>query len=546
MKAIKKTMDQNGLVFPFLLVFLISFPWKITTSALLSEEFLHCLSLRSGNSSIAKSVYTHHNSSYSSVLNSSAQNFRFTTPSTPTPLAIITPEHSSQIQATVYCSKKHGFQVRIRSGGHDFEGLSYTTAYEVPFVVIDLVNLRSVRVDVEEATAWVESGATIGELYYEIARRSRTLAFPAGTGNTVGVGGQFSGGGLGVLFRKYGLASDNVIDARLVDVKGRILDRKSMGEDLFWAIRGGGGGSFGIVLAWNLKLVHVPANVTVFTVTKTLDQNATKLVHRWQRIAHRFPKEIHLSIGVTRAGASFRAVFLGSTNELLPLMEEKFPELGIVKQDCFEMSWAESNLYSTQFPIGAPLETLLNRNRKSILSKLFFKSKSDYVKQPIPEAALEGLCSKFYEEEAESAIMVLVAYGGRMDEISESETPFPHRAGNLYSIMYVVDWEENANSEKFMSWMRRVYDYMTPYVSKFPREVYVNFKDLEIGASKGSYAQARIWGVKYFKNNFDRLVYVKTNVDPENFFRHEQSIPPLPFLLKKGAGRSSLNNHESL
>ncbi|MBA0806415.1 hypothetical protein Gohar_005869, partial [Gossypium harknessii] len=191
--------------------------------------------------------------------------FRLSTPSTPTPLVIITPLHASHIQATVHCCKKHGLQLRIRSGGHDFEGLSYTTTYEVPFVVIDLLNLRSVRINVEKGTAWVESGATVGELYYEIAKRSRTLAFPAGIGHTVGVGGHLSGGGFGLLFRKYGLAADNVIDARLIDVKERILDRKSMGEDLFWAIRGGGGGSFGVVLAWKLKLVAVPAIVTVFT-----------------------------------------------------------------------------------------------------------------------------------------------------------------------------------------------------------------------------------------------------------------------------------------
>ncbi|KAE8736444.1 FAD-binding Berberine family protein [Hibiscus syriacus] len=140
-----------------------------------------------------------------------------------------------------------------------------------------------------------------------------------------------------------------------------------------------------------------------------------------------------------------------------------------------------------------------------------------------------------------------------MDEISETETPFPHRAGNLYGIMYVVNWkeEEDINSEKFMGWMRRVYDYMTPYVSKSPREAYVNYRDLEIGTNeindhKGSYAQARIWGLKYFKNNFNRLVHVKTTVDPENFFKHEQSIPPLSHLLKKGANWSSLNNHGDL
>ncbi|MFQ6638101.1 hypothetical protein Gotur_013006, partial [Gossypium turneri] len=161
-----------------------------------------------------------------------------------------------------------------------------------------------------------------------------------------------------------------------------------MGEDLFWAIRGGGGGSFGVVLAWKLKLVAVPAIVTVFTVSKTVKSNENEKM---------------------TIQASFRAVFLGSIDELLPLMEEKFPQLGIVKEDCFEMGWAESNLYSTQFPIGVPLETLLNRNRKSILSKLFFKAKSDYVKQPIPETTFEGLWPKFYKEEAKSAIMVFVA-----------------------------------------------------------------------------------------------------------------------------------------
>ncbi|KAK5777998.1 hypothetical protein PVK06_045965 [Gossypium arboreum] len=547
-------------MFPFLFVVLLSLSWRINASALPVQEFLHCLSLRSPNSSIAKLVYTQNNSSYSSVLKSAAQNFRFTTPSTPTPLAIVTPLHASHIQAAVYCCRKHGLQVRTRSGGHDFEGLSYASAYKVPFVVIDLVNLRSVRVNVEKATAWVESGATVGELYDEIARKSKTLGFPAGICPTLGVGGHLSGGGYGLLFRKYGLGADNVIDARLIDVKGRILDKKSMGEDLFWAIRGGGGGTFGIVLAWKLKLVAVPANVTVFTVRKTLEQNATKLVHRWQSIAHKFPKEMHLSIAIARANssedeekmtiqASFTSTFLGSIDELIPLMEEKFPELGLVKEDCLEMSWAESNLYSFLFLLRSPSETLLNRNQKSSISKTFFKAKSDFVKQPIPESAFEGLWSKFYEDEAKSAIMVFVAFGGKMDEILETEYPYPHRAGNLYTILYTVDWEEkeNINSEKFMSWMRRVYNYMTPYVSKSPREAYINYRDLDIGTNKinnrkRSYAKARVWGVKYFKNNFNRLVNVKTIVDPQNFFRHEQSIPPLFLLWKRSDHKKHLSS----
>ncbi|MBA0576097.1 hypothetical protein Golob_027739 [Gossypium lobatum] len=212
------------------------------------------------------------------------------------------------------------------------------------------------------------------------------------------------------------------------------------------------------------------------------------------------------------------------------------------------MSWAESNLYTFLYVLRSPSETLLNRNQKSSISKTFFKAKSDFVKQPIPEPAFEGLWSKFYEDEAKSASMLFVGFGGKMDEILETEYPYPHRAGNLYTILYTVDWEEkeNINSEKFMSWMRRVYNYMTPYVSKSPREAYINYRDLDIGTnkinnSKRSYAKARVWGVKYFKNNFNRLVKVKTIVDPQNFFGHEQSIPPLLLLWK----RSDLKNHLS-
>jgi hypothetical protein len=135
--------------------------------------------------------------------------------------------------------------------------------------------------------------------------------------------------------------------------------------------------------------------------------------------------------------------------------------------------------------------------------------------------------------EVEIAELQFSAYGGRMNEVSESSLPFPHRAGNLYQIEYLVIWsdENSQTSERNISWIRRLHSYMTPYVSKNPSEAYVNYRDLDIRINKlagnTSYKQASIWGRKYFKNNFDRLVRVKTAVDPVNFFRHEQSIPSL-------------------
>ncbi|KAF3450214.1 hypothetical protein FNV43_RR06294 [Rhamnella rubrinervis] len=236
--------------------------------------------------------------------------------------------------------------------------------------------------------------------------------------------------------------------------------------------------------------------------------------------------------------ALFNSLFLGGVDRLIPLMENSFPELGLTREDCLEMSWIESILYFAGFPSEEEsLGALLNRTVSGV--PLSYKAKSDYVKQPIPEAALEGIWDKMYEEQVGGAILIFRPYGGRMDEISESETPFPHRAGNIYKIQHLIHWEKERSkveSQRHINWMRELYAYFTPYVSNNPREGYVNYRDLDIGINSNnitSYTQSSIWGIKYFKNNFNRLVHVKTRVDPTNFFRNEQSIPPLSSRVKK-------------
>ena len=525
--------SSSAIFLPFVsLVVLVS--WA--TSSSIHENFLQCLSLNSNHTTpISNVLYTPKNLSYSAILESTIENLRFSSSATPKPLLILTPLHVSHIQAAVICSKKYGMNIRVRSGGHDYEGLSYVS--EIPFIIIDLVELRSINISIEDGTAWVEAGATVGEVYYRIAQKSRTYGFPAGSCPTVGVGGHFSGGGYGTLMRKYGLSADNIIDAYIVVSDGRVLNRESMGEDFFWAIRGGGGASFGIILSWKIKLVPVPPIVTVFTVGRTLEQGALKVFLKWQQVGSRLQEDIFIGAifgavsgsqeGERTIEVSFKSLFLGNTSQLLSLMKKSFPELGLEAKDCLEMSWIESVLYYTDLS-GEPVNVLLNRIPQF---KNYFKAKSDYVQEPISETGLQGVWKMLYQEEA--GIMILSPYGGRMNEISETEVPFPHRKGNLYKIQYLVSWDEEGDrvSKKRINWIRKLYAYMAPYVSKFPRAAYLNYRDLDLGMNKlkgnTSYAQASIWGIKYFSCNFNRLVHVKTKVDPSNFFRNEQSIPSL-------------------
>ncbi|XP_027169231.1 berberine bridge enzyme-like 22 [Coffea eugenioides] len=169
-----------------------------------------------------------------------------------------------------------------------------------------------------------------------IAKKSKTHAFAGGLCPTVGSGGHISGGGVGTLLRKYDLAADNVVDARVMDANGQILNKRKMGEDLFWAIMGSGGASFGVILAWKLKLSCVPEQVTAFTVRRKLDRGNIKLIQRWQNIAHQFPEDLFVRMilqnpaPVVKGGKkivqiSFQGLYLGTADKLVTLSSRYLP-----------------------------------------------------------------------------------------------------------------------------------------------------------------------------------------------------------------------------
>ncbi|XP_057433033.1 berberine bridge enzyme-like 8 [Lotus japonicus] len=510
---------------------------SLSNSAPHTKTFLHCLESHSEPSHpITSAIFTPSNSSFSSVLQAYIRNLRFNTSTTRKPYLIITALHVSHVQAAVICGQKHNLQMKIRSGGHDYEGVSYVA--DVPFFILDMFNLRSIEVDIASETAWVQAGATLGELYYRIAEKSKKHGFPAGVCHTVGIGGHISGGGYGNMMRKYGLSVDNLLDAQIIDVQGRLLDRKSMGEDLFWAISGGGGASFGVVLSYKIKLVQVPETVTVFQVQRTLEQNATDIVYNWQHVAPNTSNDLFIRVvidvvngtkqGTKTVRATFIALYLGDSKSLLSLMNETFPQLALKQSDCIETTWLRSILFWDTINITNPVDILLERQPLSIK---YLKRKSDYVKKPISKEGLEGIWNKMIE--LVDAILYFNPYGGRMAEIPSTASPFPHRARNLWKIQYQANWMQSGKevADHYINLTRKLHDYMTPFVSMNPREAFYNYKDLDLGIhhkGKKSYSKGRVYGVEYFKDNFDRLVQVKSKVDPGNFFRNEQSIPTLP------------------
>ncbi|XP_026421833.1 reticuline oxidase [Papaver somniferum] len=473
------------------------------------------------------------NSDYFKLLHASMQNPLFAKPTVSKPSFIVMPGSKEELSSTVHCCTRESWTIRLRSGGHSYEGLSYTA--DTPFVIVDMMNLNRISIDVLSETAWVESGATLGELYYAIAQSTDTLGFTAGWCPTVGSGGHISGGGFGMMSRKYGLAADNVVDAILIDSNGAILDREKMGDDVFWAIRGGGGGVWGAIYAWKIKLLPVPEKLTVFRVTKNVGiEDASSLLHKWQYVADELDEDFTVSVlgGVNGNDAwlMFLGLHLGRKDAAKTIIDEKFPELGLVDKEFQEMSWGESMAFLSG------LDTISELNNRFLkFDERAFKTKVDFTKVSVPlnvfRHALEML------SEQPGGFIALNGFGGKMSEISTDFTPFPHRKGTKLMFEYIIAWNQDEESKigEFSEWLAKFYDYLEPFVSKEPRVGYVNHIDLDIGGidwrNKSSTTNAveiaRNWGERYFSSNYERLVKAKTLIDPNNVFNHPQSIPPM-------------------
>eukprot|EP00250_Pteridium_aquilinum_P021295 c25083_g7_i1 orf=112-1707(-) len=460
--------------------------------------------------------------SYNTVLDFSIQNLRFTEPGVSKPAAIILPSTVQEVKRAWACIRAGSWALRVRSGGHSYEGISYTAP--APFAIIDLMNLNAITVNVAQKSVWAQPGARLGELYTAVATASSsTLGFSAGTCPTIGLSGHIMGGGYGMLSRKYGVAADNVLEAQVITANGTLIKTVStVDPELFWALRGGGGGPWGIVVAWKLKLVNVPTVMTSFVMRITGKQALTDLVYKWQSAAPTAPPELFIAVymaginftGTADMGASFYGQYWGTINQTVALFNSLYPELGLTASNCQQGSWlqAVANL-------GGLSDTsqLLDKQQSS---RGYFKAKSDYVSTQLTKAALSGAYDIMMKNTR--GWMIFEPYGGVMPQIRSDAIAFPHRAGNQFVIQYQATWANDTGSpdNALITWLRGLYSYMAPFVTYYPsRSTYVNYIDLDLG-------DAATAGKSYFGSNFAKLVKIKARIDPTNLFNQPQSVPP--------------------
>jgi hypothetical protein len=407
----------------------------------------------------------------------------------------------ADVVASVNFARENSVRLAIRGGGHNAAGLGVCDGG----LVVDLSAIRYTHVDPEAGTVRVGGGSTWGDVDH--ATHGFGLAVPTGIISTTGVGGLSLGGGIGHLTRKCGLTIDNFVSADLVLADGSCVTASEWrNEDLFWAIRGGGG-NFGIVTSFLFKThrIHTDYAGPMFW---ELDQAPD--VMRWYRNF------------IVEAPNDLNGFFLF----LVVPPGPPFPEHLHNKKMC-GIVWC----------YAGPLE-----NAEGVFKPIrgFLKPSLDFV-GPIPHPALQSMFdpiyppglqwywkADFFNELSDGAIEQHMKYGpqlptwqssmhlypidGTTARVGKDDTPWSYRDAKWAQVIVGVD-PDPANNERLISWARSYWEALHPYSAG---GAYINFMMDE--------GEDRVKAT--YKGNFERLARIKAKYDPTNLFSVNQNIKP--------------------
>jgi len=397
-------------------------------------------------------------------------------------------------------ARRHQIEACTHAGGHSYEGFS-----SCPGLMIDVRKINEITIDAANQTARLGAGCLLGDI--AVALFEHKLALPAGSCRPVGVAGLALGGGHGLISRKFGLTCDNLISAHLVTAAGDELDTNQIeNPELFWALRGGGGGNFGIITEFTFK-VHPVDRVILFSIAWPDDSFRTAVIKTWQNLVQSAPDELSFLLHVN--GGEGNISHLGCNGLYLPRDASETPSVDQVKT-------VLNPLLSLGNPSFRPNEvSYLDAVR--ILAgdgdpnRVYFKGKSDYSLEAWSDEAIQTFIGALRDASSQIAT-IFEAYGGSINRIGETETAFPHRGNTRFCLQYYLQWSSSSSTNRNVAAVRALYGAMRPYL---PGYSYVNYIDADLQ----DYARA------YYKDNLSRLQMVKQQYDPDNFFHFAQSIP---------------------
>jgi len=405
------------------------------------------------------------------------------------------------VQNAVRAAFEIGILTAVRCGGHSLAGFSTCDRG----LVIDLSRMRQVKVDAHGRRAWVAGGCLLGSI--DAATQKAGLVFPSGVVSHTGASGLILGGGTGWLSRRFGLSCDNVERFTLVTADGSLVHASSSENvDLFWALRGGGG-NFGVVTEFELKLHPLTAVVLAEGLSPQTDIRS--LLRFWRSFMAEAPFDLKWNISLRlapdrksvprelrgRPVAANSLIWTGDPTSARPYLKYALSMCHPDSVSSKRVSFMDlQTMADAEFPHGHRYYT-----------------KSGYF-NGLDDGSIDRMVEAVSTVPTSETQMELAYLGGAAAQIRATETAFGDRSAP-FILNLLASWSEASADATNISWVRGLFNRLRPAMKP---GAYVNFMSAD--------EQDRVPEV--YQERWDRMVRVKSHYDPRNVFRLNQNVPP--------------------
>jgi FAD/FMN-containing dehydrogenase len=421
------------------------------------------------------------------------------------PALVVQPLSGGDVRAAVRFAADNGVLLSIRGGGHNIAGTSLAEGG----LTLDMSRMSTVDIDVERRVAHVGPGSRLRDV--DGATQEHGLATVLGFVSETGVAGLTLGGGFGYLTRRFGWTVDNLVEVEVVTADGEIrraaLDDH---EDLFWALRGGGG-NFGVVTRFTFRLYEVGPDVTAGVIVWDADE-AAEVVRLYRQLAEDAPRELSLGLVIRCAPT-------------LPVIPERWHgRLVVLVLACHtgDASRAARDLAPLR-ALGRPIVDAIGR-RRYVEQQSFFdasqpKGTHNYWKSEFLPGLSDELLETFAEQGAgmssPMSMLWLLQLGGALADHGAMDTPFGNRDADAI-VAAAACWDADVPEHgRDRVWARRAWEALRRYSTGGN---YVNVQTADDDDTRLREA---------YRESFDRLAKVKATYDPDNLFRVNRNIAPV-------------------
>ncbi|MEG0388916.1 FAD-dependent oxidoreductase [Niameybacter sp.] len=395
------------------------------------------------------------------------------------------------LSALNYARQTH-MPFRIRTGRNDYEVNSNVDAG----LVIDMSKMHYIQLNIYKRTVKVGGGTLVGEVYRALAKCGYTI--PSGTYRDVGLVSLTSTGGIGFASRYLGLTCDYLKEVELITGEGKMIVANTYeNPDLFWAIRGGLGANFGVIVSMTYRIVPVQ-KVTVCEIEWECCYSH-KVLYAWQFLQAHMDNRFTSTVKIIRNEEGkmclrLEGVFWGRRNELV---RELSPLLGYVP-------------VMNQYVATVPYEEAIEKMVQDQPGCCAFKGTSSFIYEPL---SCETIC-RLIEDLEQSPLgswqsLEFKALGGNISKVGADETAYAHREA-LFLIEIKSIWAYEGLDAEGIQWVNHV----KYFLDGFGRGAYRGCTDFNI----------ENWAEQYYGTHYRKLQIVKSQYDPENILHFPQSI----------------------